>query len=221
MKPYQVLFAFTLFCMFSQPLSSQLLDSTFATYSVTKQELSIYVEGQITHVDPDAIVSTEDSIFGDSIAFTIHFLSCQTAPTFMDFDTTFTLSRSLSPGLKHLKLLAYHDEETDSNDCRWNPWPGYTDTLFSHLDVPLAIESTELNNTRLFPNPVRDKLNLDGPLRLRKQNIRIFATSGESIEFKMTNNRQIDVTTLPDGIYFLQVRDGESTMTWQFTKNDN
>lgn len=218
MRLYQKLFTLTILCILSIHLNGQLLDSAFASYNWTQQEISIYVEGQITYLDPDAIVSTEDSIFGDSIVFTIHFLPCQVSPLFMDFDTTFTISRSLSPGIKHLKLLAFHDEETDPNDCHWNPSPGYTDTLYSQLRVPLTINTHELKNTNLFPNPVRDRLIIDSPLFLRKNNIRILAPSGDSIEFEMTNNRQIDVTTFPSGIYFIQITYNDSVRTFKFIK---
>ncbi len=71
---------------------------------------------------------------------------------------------------------------------------------------PSAITNYELDNSFIFPNPVRNKLYLSSKANEDIQQILIYSLDGKVISRIIKNkiSNEIDVSELPDGIYILK-----------------
>ncbi|MEC3908817.1 T9SS type A sorting domain-containing protein [Tamlana sp. 2201CG12-4] len=72
-------------------------------------------------------------------------------------------------------------------------------SLLSNEDVSVA-------NTKLYPNPVNDVLNIAGVKNIK--NTELFDVTGKKV-YQGTTTNQIDVNNLPKGLYLLKIRSKE------------
>ncbi len=71
-------------------------------------------------------------------------------------------------------------------------------------------ESEAIQNTiTIFPNPVKDRITLSSPFVTNNIQFSVFNVSGEKvIERQLTDNEtQLDISALPQGVYFVRVQD--------------
>ena len=86
------------------------------------------------------------------------------------------------------------------------------------VDILDAVSNELASNINIYPNPAQNYLNLDLP---EGSKYRIVAIDGRQMsDFKLANTKQrINVSSLENGIYFVQInKDGESS-TKKFVKN--
>jgi polyhydroxybutyrate depolymerase len=76
-------------------------------------------------------------------------------------------------------------------------------------------ESSLAKNIKIFPNPVTEKLFIEG---VSEANFKIINLIGETI-LEQNNSFSIDVNSLNSGIYFLQICSGNSKAVVKFIKN--
>jgi polyhydroxybutyrate depolymerase len=76
-------------------------------------------------------------------------------------------------------------------------------------------ENTLSQNIKLFPNPVTEKLFIEG---LSEANVKVINLVGEMI-IQKNNANSIDVSSLNSGIYFLQITSGNTQSVIKFIKN--
>lgn len=76
-------------------------------------------------------------------------------------------------------------------------------------------ENALSQNIKLFPNPVTEKLFIEG---LTEANIKVINLVGEMI-IQKNNANSIDVSSLNSGIYFLQITSGNTQSVIKFIKN--
>jgi polyhydroxybutyrate depolymerase len=76
-------------------------------------------------------------------------------------------------------------------------------------------ENTLSQNIKLFPNPVTEKLFIEG---LTEANVKVINLVGEMI-IQKNNANSIDVSSLNSGIYFLQITSGNTQSVIKFIKN--
>jgi len=76
-------------------------------------------------------------------------------------------------------------------------------------------ENTLSQNIKLFPNPVTEKLFIEG---LTEANVKVINLVGEMI-IEKNNANSIDVSSLNSGIYFLQITSGNTQSVIKFIKN--
>lgn len=76
-------------------------------------------------------------------------------------------------------------------------------------------ENTFAHNIKVFPNPVTEKLFIEGA---SDANSKVFNLVGEMM-IEKNNANSIDVTALNSGIYFLQITSGNSKSVIKFIKN--
>ncbi|GEM_PF-4893441 len=206
MKNFQPLIVL-LILLASVTVKGQYLDSARVSFDGLNQELSIRVFGRIEVLDANAIVSSSDSIYRDTLELTIHFLPCAISFAWLHFDTTFTLQNNLSPGIKQVKILSYKDGDTNSSNCTWNLWPGYRDTVYANVYIPLDQNEYHPYKLSVFPNPVKKDMEIEFPTDLRRENITITNSIGNPVAFKIIGRNRVDVSELRKGIYFLTVRE--------------
>jgi hypothetical protein len=91
---------------------------------------------------------------------------------------------------------------------------------FAHLDLNKENSSGVRNSTQanrdivIYPNPVKDKLNIK--TSNSEVDVNIYSLTGESIMY--SNNKQIDVSELTQGIYLIDVRYNGKIFKGRFIK---
>ena len=73
----------------------------------------------------------------------------------------------------------------------------------------------------VYPNPVNELLNIDLGERYDEVNIRVMNISGKIVIIQTFNQKQIlelDLITLPDGIYFVNIMSEEKSATIKLVK---
>ncbi|WP_313090689.1 T9SS type A sorting domain-containing protein [Chryseobacterium flavum] len=85
--------------------------------------------------------------------------------------------------------------------------------MFLNLDKGEKVKlSTEL---RIFPNPVRDILNISTPGKINE--IEMYDISGKKVDVAVRNN-QVDVKNIPSGSYVIRITTDTGVATKQFIK---
>ena len=117
-----------------------------------------------------------------------------------------------------------------ANDSIYGKVFEWQDTVISVRDyeefiASLSITSTKKeslkNHTVCFPNPVADYLNLQGGSKVGGF-YQVFALSGTLQSSGQIVNNQIDVSTLPNGVYILKTREENGTLQHhKFVKKGN
>ena len=98
------------------------------------------------------------------------------------------------------------------------------DILQDLYDNFLAFEENTIkSNLRLFPNPATERIVLERTAELQIEAITVFDVNGKrmfSENISEANNLQleINVSTLPSGIYFLRINSSEGNTAFQFVK---
>jgi uncharacterized protein (TIGR02145 family) len=71
------------------------------------------------------------------------------------------------------------------------------------------------NSTTIYPNPVRNILTIDGVI---VKDVVIYSIYGKEV-LNISNQNNVDVSSLSKGIYFIKVSDGINSSTKKFIKN--
>ncbi|WP_299521691.1 T9SS type A sorting domain-containing protein [Winogradskyella sp.] len=97
--------------------------------------------------------------------------------------------------------------------------PITTNTVNTQIVEPLSVADEELQNVRLYPNPVSDRLKITSIQPIN--NLRIIDMNGRELNAieVLANNYSMDVSSLSKGIYFLEIQSGELKSTQKFIKN--
>ena len=86
-------------------------------------------------------------------------------------------------------------------------------------DLGVGIETINLADAvQIFPNPVRNELNIAADNNLTIIGASIFNVSGQMIQSAANPGHQIDVSSLPQGIYFIRIETDQGTVTKHFVK---
>ena len=87
-------------------------------------------------------------------------------------------------------------------------------------DYVLGLDSVNTTEFAVFPNPVQNQLTLLTQQSLTdKASIQIFNALGQSVlQTKMPSDKQLDVSSLSSGIYFLKVSNGNQSSTKKIIK---
>ena len=80
-----------------------------------------------------------------------------------------------------------------------------------------AVESITNYELRIYPNPVKDELKIEnGELRIEK--VEICDLSGKMVNCEWLNGKSVNVSNLPQGIYFVKLETDKGTVTRKFVK---
>lgn len=112
----------------------------------------------------------------------------------------------------HTITLTSYD---DYDELRLENYPGY---IAIYRNVSLSIAEKFINQIKVYPNPVQDKLNIDYKgsdfLTLNILDIR-----GAVILENVTLSPTIDTSQLSKGLYFLEIKSDHGEMIVKFIKN--
>ena len=84
------------------------------------------------------------------------------------------------------------------------------------LDCTVGLEDPDLSELRLYPNPVDQTLYVSGIEQ--ELNVTVFNIIGKQMITTLTRG-ELDMRTLPAGLYLLRITDGENTVTKKVIKN--
>jgi hypothetical protein len=105
-------------------------------------------------------------------------------------------------------------ESSDIGDFGMNT-PAYIAIDNILWEAPLSIAEANESDFKTYPNPVQDKLVLEGP----KGAVSLTTMSGRNIlEFAHNTNSSIDFSALPSGVYVLNIATDNGTVTKKIVK---
>jgi len=82
-----------------------------------------------------------------------------------------------------------------------------------------ALESIKNDILRIFPNPVKDELRIESDVPFDKLSFTIYNMAGkQTVSGQLLNDRSINVSSLPQGIYFVKIKIGNNVLTKKFVK---
>ena len=76
-------------------------------------------------------------------------------------------------------------------------------------DVPTGIKNINQNKVRIYPNPAKDLICIDGT---SVSNASIYALSGQLLKTVYVNNNQIDISSFITGMYLLKAKDNNGNV---------
>ncbi|MEN8826496.1 MAG: BspA family leucine-rich repeat surface protein, partial [Wenyingzhuangia sp.] len=100
--------------------------------------------------------------------------------------------------------FSYNSSLTESNKPVWGTCPS------------LGINDQKLTNISIYPNPVNDKLFVQGVLYVSE--ISIYDVLGKLVLSKTTSS-ELDVSNLKKGIYLIKIKDQQKETIQKFIKN--
>jgi hypothetical protein len=94
----------------------------------------------------------------------------------------------------------------------------YNIDLLTHLEQPAWADQLQIG-----PNPTHDILNISWKGdKFRLEEARIMTVNGKTLQkaslLNANGNKQLTTSQLPNGIYFLELRQGKETHQWTFSK---
>ncbi|MCB2220592.1 MAG: T9SS type A sorting domain-containing protein [Bacteroidetes bacterium] len=120
--------------------------------------------------------------------------------------STFTIFNSNNSGLPNHHIHAIAIDENGSK------WLGTNEgvAVFNENGIPVSVDEkfTKACNVKVFPNPVRTELQIEGTMGIHISQVEIIGIWGNSIQnHPVTGNRiRIDVHDLPSGTYFIELK---------------
>lgn len=114
-----------------------------------------------------------------------------------------------------LEYFVFHGSDEDLF-LQFNLTP---DIILYYQDFPLPLSTPEnqLRNITITPNPVSSTLHLNTQ-NLAIQSLYVFNLSGQKILEQSTNTKSLDVSSLQNGMYFLQIATEKGSVIKKFIK---
>lgn len=111
------------------------------------------------------------------------------------------------------------DDETAANNGEppYSQWYIDTQTDFSE-DCELQTPEFLAENVKLYPNPVKDILNLEYPINTAIKNISIYDISGRLLLQNDTNFKQLNISQLALGTFILEMETSKGRVVSKFIK---
>lgn len=95
-----------------------------------------------------------------------------------------------------------------------------TGTVVYSTSTPNALSDMSLTGgINIYPNPVKDKINMEMPSTYHPLSIAIYSHNGTLVQTETFINEPIDISRLNPGIYFLTCYTKEGLFTQKFIKN--
>lgn len=90
----------------------------------------------------------------------------------------------------------------------------YTIVLSYEDPSTVGLSSNKLSSTKIYPNPVSSKLNIELPSTVESANVSITDAQGRSVLVSSVNGvSSVDVSTLREGIYFVNIDNENYSIT--------
>ena len=80
----------------------------------------------------------------------------------------------------------------------------------------LAVEYFEINDIKVYPNPVNDKLFIGGSHD--RFDVEVYSILGQKVDSVLATN-QLDLSTFDTGVYFIKIKTNNQTVIKKIIKN--
>ncbi len=110
---------------------------------------------------------------------------------------------------------AWVENQSDGSQTMHTLAPSYPVPNFSNM--PLSITENNFEKITLYPNPVLEKLWISNN-NYQIDQIKVISISGKTLLEQLSVNNSIDVSSLPQGIYFLEISTGKEISVLRFIK---
>ncbi len=95
----------------------------------------------------------------------------------------------------------------------------FTTEMQAQVDTTERQKPSKIEGLRIYPNPsTGDKLYITSEKNLTKT-VRISTVLGEQILFKVLIGNELDISSLPQGVYAIQIKEGNQKATRKFVRN--
>src|SRR5690554_2174490 len=121
----------------------------------------------------------------------------------------------LNGALVHTGQLLYNIDEIRFAHDNYSG-AAFIDDVIINYDV-LSVQDVAPNSWAIYPNPVKDILNLEGLNTV--ESYVIYDVSGRKLEEADNNTQQINLSHLSNGVYLLQVNTDKGQVSKKFIKN--
>ena len=104
----------------------------------------------------------------------------------------------------------------------WSSGTGIQHALIPNFTLSTSDENTSVAQIKVYPNPSKEKLNIDLTKVSENATVIIYSLSGKVFEKRVLKNNAINelkINNLAKGIYFLKISTTTSTKTATFLKN--
>jgi len=197
MKKVFIIWIFLLISVKSHAwIDSVYWNKTFVPHTVSTHGF-MGLGSQIKYIDQYFINAS------DTLQIDLVFTDCAALAAVYPWDSLISIPSSVSQPYYYLIVRAILDSNSVTPNC--DIQDRYIDTIFSNVNAPTSlVVFDDSKNFRLFPNPARDKLNIEVA---NKQSavIRIYNLLG-LLEIKKSFNDEIDISTLSSGIHIIEIR---------------
>ena len=95
----------------------------------------------------------------------------------------------------------------------------FTTEIQAQVDTNERQKSSKIEGLRIFPNPNSgDILYIVSEKQLTKM-VRVSTVLGQQVLFKVLIGNELDVSSLPPGVYAIQIKEGNRKATRKFVRN--
>lgn len=197
---------------------SQTIDSVHFSYNQASQELDGFIAGELLWSDPNQdIVAINSSIIGDTVFLDVHFELCQTFPLNSYYDSLFTQSQMISSGQKVVKVISYLDENLDTASCYFQASTVAVDTAYFNLDIPIGLDEDRGYGVVLSPNPSNGIFRIECEA-YEVEEVHVFDVTGRRIQMNVNDYGIVDISSVPDGVYLIQIMIGPESVVCRYSK---
>lgn len=167
----------------------------------------------------------------ESVLVTVKNLTCMSTPTNGTYGTWTTTNGSVELKIDDFLSSMYVQNPTLSETyditgvIDWNEWGSYNGTeefyqvnprYASDIVVSTSIEGNVIGDTKIFPIPASDKINVTSKENINS--IELFNVIGKSVyteTFKSTSKISLDVNNFKTGMYMLKVNYDNSSSVYR------
>lgn len=133
------------------------------------------------------------------------------------FDTIISTNKFQSTGVHEVIVFWSALDTTGGSNNFYSRYDSDTLQLLVQSGVTSILENFK-SNFSLYPNPVGDKLNIDGFMSLAIERIEVRDVKGRLVKAYTKTNRQLNVESLSSGIYLLNIIGKDGSWRQKFVK---
>jgi Zn-dependent metalloprotease len=197
-------------------LSTNLVRSAASTITITPQWTStVYPEGFAVWIDYN-----KNGLFTDAGELVFS----KAASTATTASGTFTVPSTVTLGSTRMRVsMKYNGIPTSCETLPYGQVEDYTVNItltaagISGLAATAPSETGSKFEFVLFPNPVQDVLNVSFD-NTTSATFTIINMMGRNVKLGLLSQEGIDVNELTSGVYFIQITDGQNSVTKKFIK---
>jgi hypothetical protein len=154
-----------------------------------------------------------ESLISDTVTITIYFKECNGLQVISDFDTTLYYNNSWPAVPEEIQVISIRDTNFINTNCLLiNQFD--TLSIFNYSNQFLDISEKEISKIiKIFPNPVTNIVQIEVSEEVQLDGIELFDMSGKKVKTYNSFDRNLNISGLSSGTYFLKLLTQEGILT--------